>query len=76
MKIKHRTVAAVLTGVFLLSSGILWKEQPRGAWWCTAFSIVCGEAVDSKARPSQEVEFRCRLVDWIEGLKDTVQEPV
>ncbi len=76
MKMKFRAVTAVLTGVFLLSSGILWKEQPRGAWWCTAFSIVCGEAVDEEAQSSQKVEYRCRLADWIEGLKDGIQEPI
>ncbi len=76
MKIKLRAVTAVLTGVFLLSSGILWKEQPKGAWGCTAFSIVCGEAVDRKDQSSQEIEFRWRLADWIEGLKDAIQEPV
>ncbi len=76
MKIKLRAVTAVLTGVFLLSSGILWKEQPKGAWWCTMFSIVCEEAVDEKSQSGQKVEFRCWLADWIERLKDSVQEPV
>ncbi len=75
MKIQLRAVTAVLTGVFLLSSGILWKEQPKGAWWCTAFSIVCGEAVDGKDQSCREVEFRWRLADWIEGLKEAIQEP-
>ncbi len=70
MKMRFRAATAILTGVFLLSSGILWKEQPKGAWWCTAFSIVCGEAMDGKEQSGQEVEFRWRIADWIEALKD------
>jgi len=76
MKMKFRVVTALLTGVFLLSSGILWKEQPKGAWLCTAFSILCGEAVEGEGQSGQEVEFRWWLADRIEGIKDAAQEPV
>lgn len=61
------TLAAVLTAVCLLLAGILSPAQPRGAWWCTAFSIVCGEAVnetDTEPATAETVTFRWRLADW------------
>ncbi len=43
---KIRALAPIIIGCALILYGALIPQQPKSAWWCTAFSIVCKEAVD------------------------------
>ncbi|HIX90993.1 MAG TPA: hypothetical protein H9845_08890 [Candidatus Agathobaculum pullicola] len=58
-----RAVIAVVTACSVLLAGAFAPQQPKAAWWCTAFSVTCNET----AAPSENgnsVTFRCKLVDW------------
>lgn len=41
----RETLAALLAAACVLFSGAFWPDAPRGAWWCTAFSIAGSETV-------------------------------
>ena len=58
-----RAAVAGITACSVLLAGAFAPPQPRAAWWCTAFSVACGQAVEPK-EDCEKLEFRCKLVDW------------
>ncbi|MDO4269870.1 MAG: hypothetical protein Q4C72_03000 [Eubacteriales bacterium] len=69
---KRESAAAVIAAACLLLSGAFWPQAPRGAWWCTAFSITCSEAAEQNERDGETetdaVVFRWKLAEWWNAL--------
>ena len=57
-------VAAVLAALYLLTWASFAPDALRGAWWCTAFSITCSEAVREQPGNNGQIVFRSRLAEW------------
>ena len=78
--IRHGWKAAVFNGLSMLFisllaaacvlfSGAFWPDAPRGAWWCTAFSIAGSETVARQEDGDDgALEFRWGVVDWLRAL--------
>ena len=43
---KKAAVAVVTACSVLLAGAFAPTQQPQAAWWCTAFSVACEQAVD------------------------------
>lgn len=57
------SLAAVLTALCLTVTAAFYPA-PRGAWWCTAFSVTCREAADSTPSDKPEIEVKWKLAEW------------
>ena len=65
----RETLAALLTAACVLLSGAFRPDAPRGAWWCTAFSIAGSETVGRQEDGDDgALEFRWGVVDWLRAL--------
>ena len=65
----RETLAALLAAACVLFSGAFGPDAPRGAWWCTAFSIVGSETVARQEDGDDgALEFRWGVVDWLRAL--------
>jgi len=79
MKNTLKASAAILTGASVLFYGCISPFQPKGAWWCTAFSIMCGEAVGedvdctTQARQNTGVEYKWRIAELVDELKTALE---
>ena len=68
---KHDVVslAAIIAAVCLLWVDVF--DVPKSAWWGTAFSIMCGEAVEEKIEETDTEEpaitYRWWISDWWHG---------
>lgn len=58
-----RAIIAAATACSVLLTGAFAPQQPKGAWWCTAFAVTCDEAA-APTEHGETVTFRCKLVDW------------
>ena len=66
---RKRPLAALLAAACVLFSGAFWPDAPRGAWWCTAFSIAGSETVARQEDGDDgALEFRWGVVDWLRAL--------
>lgn len=65
----RKALAAVLMAVYVLFWSAFAPQNPRAAWWCTAFSITCEEAAGESTGNGEKIEFRSFLVDLLR-LKD------
>lgn len=67
---KHDVVswAAIIAAICLLCIDF---GAPKSAWWGTAFSIMCGEAMEETTEETDTEEpavtYRCWLSDWWHG---------
>lgn len=57
------SLAAVLTALCLTLTGAFYPA-PRGAWWCTAFSVTCRETADDVKTDGQRIEVKWKLAEW------------
>lgn len=68
---KHDVVswAAIIAAVCLLWIDVF--GVPKSAWWGTAFSIMCGEAMEETAEETDTEEpavtYRWWISDWWNG---------
>ena len=60
---KKAAVAVVTACSVLFAGAFAPTQQPQAAWWCTAFSVACEQAVEP-SEDCETVEFRCKLVNW------------
>lgn len=61
------SLAAVIAAACLLATAAFYPPAPRGAWWCTAFSVVCSEAAEQQDTPDaagQTVAYRWKIAEW------------
>ncbi len=69
---RAKALVSLLTGICVLFYGAFSPAEPSGAWWCTAFSIMCREAVDEpqgENAETQTLEYRCRFADWLQSFR-------
>lgn len=62
----RRAAAAGIAAGLMLWAAAFAPPAPRGAWWCTAFSVTCREA--GSAQSGGEAELRSWLADWWHAL--------
>lgn len=69
-KTDRELVAALLAAGCVLVAGAFSPSAPRGAWWCTTFSISCSEAIGQPRTEgnASQVEFRWRIADWLRSI--------
>lgn len=71
MKVKwdKRGLCAFFAAAAILAAGA-WYPQPQGAWWCTAFSVVCEQAAAPADKPDGNegrIVFKWKLAEvWRE----------
>lgn len=58
-----RAIIAAATACSVLLTGAFAPQQPKAAWWCTAFFVACEETA-APAENGDSVIFRSKLADW------------
>ncbi len=70
-KKKIRALVPLLTGIAVIVIGAFIPREPEAAWWCTAYSIVCGEAVEeAQSDESPKLELHWLIKDIAEKLAE------
>lgn len=71
MKVKwdKQGLGALFAAAVVFAAGAWYPQPPQGAWWCTAFSVVCDEAApaDKQDGDGQKIVFKWKLAEvWRE----------
>ena len=67
-KMDRHSLCAVLMALSLLFTGAFSPMQPKGAWWCTAFSVLPAQAAEEQNADDGQVVFKWKLGEWLGRL--------
>ncbi len=68
-KKKICVLSQIIIGTAIILYGVFMPPEPKSAWWGTAFSIVCKEAVDDNPeKDGAGVELRWLIKDIADRL--------
>ncbi|MCQ5131026.1 hypothetical protein NE562_15280 [Butyricicoccus faecihominis] len=67
-KMDRHSLCAVMMALTMLFTGAFSPLQPKGAWWCTAFSVLPEQAAETQRVDDGEVVFKWKLGEWLGQL--------